>query len=300
MAGASRPFTPTRRAPPLGPQPTRAGNGAATVQPLPNGQPAAARIQSIARAKAILDILARADGDWMPLRSLAADTGLVKATVFNLVTALSELGLAEHDPRKGAYRLGLHALVYGRAVERRLDIAGALRPFLVRLCAETRETVNLALPCPTDVVIVDSLEGSQSLRVTSYAGTRALYHSTACGRALLAHQPEQVRRQILRDRPLAALTPKTTTAAKELEAILADCRRDGFVCEVEENEPGAACVAAPVFAANGDAVAAVSVAGPLSRMTPTARESIGQLLKDTLAGARAELATLYGAGRAPP
>jgi IclR helix-turn-helix domain len=50
-------------------------------------QPSDARIQSIARAKAILDVLADQHG-WVRLRDIAVRTGLVKATVFNLVTAL--------------------------------------------------------------------------------------------------------------------------------------------------------------------------------------------------------------------
>ena len=112
--------------------------------------------------------------------------GLVKTTAFNLVMALVEVRLVEHNAALGAYRLGFELMGYGRTVERRSDILGLMRPYLVRLCAKTRETVNLALPCPTDVLIVDSLEGSQSLRITSYAGTRSSYHSTACGRALLA------------------------------------------------------------------------------------------------------------------
>ena len=158
------------------------------------------RIQSIGRAKAILDVLAAANGRHVQLRDIAEATGLLKTTAFNLVTALADTGLVERDPQRG-YRLGLHALIYGRVVERQLDVVALMRPHLVQLCAETRETVNLALPCPTDVVIVESLEGGQGLRVSSYAGTRATYHSTACGRALIAHMPPAVRRKILDARP---------------------------------------------------------------------------------------------------
>ncbi len=249
-------------------------------------QPGEARIQSVARAKAILDVLAQGDAGFVSLRAIALKLGLAKTTVFNLLTALVDVGLVERDATQGAYRLGLGMLVYGRAVERRTDIVGALRPYLVRLCAATRETVNLALPCPTDVLIVDSLEGSQTLRITSYTGTRASYHSTACGRALLAHATPAVRRQVFSLLPLAPLTPHTTTDPVALEAILAECRSTGFVSEVEENETGAACVASPVFDHRGEAVAAVSIAGPLARMDVSTRRRLGALLVDTLAEAR--------------
>src|SRR5690606_37846060 len=119
---------------------------------------------------------------------------------------LVDVGLADRDSKAGAYRLSLHHVIYGKAVERRLDVAAIARSHLIRLCAATRETVNLALPGPTDAVIVESLEGSQNLRVSSYAGTRAPYHSTACGRALLAHQPASFRETIYSIGPLAPAT----------------------------------------------------------------------------------------------
>lgn len=254
-----------------------------------SGQPQeTARIQSIGRAKAILDVLASANGRHVPLREIAAATGLLKTTTFNLVTALVDTGLVERDARLG-YRLGLHALIYGRVVERQLDIVALLRPHLVQLCADTRETVNAALPCPTDVVIVESLEGGQGLCVSSYAGTRAPYHSTACGRALLSHMPAPVRRKILTLAPLLAPTPKTCVSVSGIEAILTECRRSGYVCEVEENELGAACVAAPIRGAGGEAIAAVSIAGPLSRMGAKRRGEIGRLLVQRLAAVEKQL-----------
>jgi IclR family acetate operon transcriptional repressor len=248
-----------------------------------------ARIQSIARAKAILEVLSAGDGHWVSLRDIAAGTGLAKTTAFSLTMALVDVGLVEHDPAHGAYRLGVELIGYGRAVERRTDLIGLLRPYLVKLCATTRETVNLALPCATDVLIVDSLEGSQTLRITSYAGTRASYHSTACGRALLAYGSEAMRRQVLALQPLVPLTPFTNVDPAGIDTVLSDCRRRGFVEEIEENEEGAACVGAALLDAKGDAVAAVSIAGPLTRMGRETRENIGRLLVDTLADARRAL-----------
>jgi len=240
-----------------------------------------ARIQSVARAAALLE--AMADGAWKELRVLSGATRLAKATAFNLANALVEAGLAEHDPRRGAYRLGLRHIAFGRAVERRLDVLPLARPILTRLCAETGETVNLALPRPTDALIVESLEGTRhGVRVSSYAGTAAAYHSTACGRALLAHRPEAERRALYGLGPLAAATPNTVTEPERLEALLAECRRRGFAMEREENETGACCVAAPILAPGGGAVAAVSIAGPVGRMDEASMARLGARLREAL------------------
>jgi len=249
-----------------------------------------ARIQSVARAKALLD--AMVSGEWVTLRLLAERTGLAKTTAFNLVTALVDVGLSERDAKAGAYRLSMQHLIYGKAVERRLDIPSIVRPFLIRLCATTRETVNLALPGPTDATIVESFEGTQALRVSSYSGTRAAYHSTACGRALLAHQPESFRNLIYSIGNLPAATNRTITEPEALEAILERCRTLGWATEYEENEVGGACVAAPIFDHTGDVVAAVSIAGPSSRFDAEMIERLGKLLVANLAGVTEEMSRL--------
>lgn len=263
-----------------------------TEPAIPASPVAEARIQSIARAKSLMD--AMSGGGWVTLRDLAQASGLAKTTAFNLVTALVDVGLAERDAPTGSYRLSLHHIIYGKAVERRLDIAAIARPHLIRLCATTRETVNLALPGPIDAVIVESLEGSQSLRVTSYSGTRAHYHSTACGRALLAYQSESFRQSIYGLGPLEPTTERTVTEPKALEHLLEDCRRTGWASEFEENEPGGACVAAPIFGPDGAPVASVSIAGPASRFDKPTMERMGQVLLGTLAEISRELAARSG------
>lgn len=247
------------------------------------------KIQSIGRAARLLD--AMADGRWTPLRALADAAGLAKTTAFTLVTSLVEVGLAEHDERAGTYRLGLRHLSYGRAVERRLDIVTVARPVLIELCAATGETVNLAIPQSTDVLFVDSLEGTQGVRVTSYSGQRAPYHATACGRALMAHW-ELPRRNALYERgPLEAMTPNTVIDPERLEVIFSECRERGWIHEHEEMELGACCVAAPIFLEDGEIVASVSVAGPAARMSDAKVAEIGDLLVASLAPLSRKLAS---------
>ncbi len=246
-----------------------------------------ARIQSVARAAALLD--AMASGEWVALRDLARRVGVAKTTAFNLVGALVDVGMAEHDATRGLYRLGLLHLVHGRAVERRMDMVELIRPFLVRLCAETRETVNLALPSTTDAIIVESMESNQTLRVSAYTGTRADYHATACGRALIAWRSAAFRQAIFDLGPLRLKTARTTTDLAALNALLDRCRSQGWASEFEENETGSACVAAPIFDAEGLPIASVNLAGPASRFRPQAMRELGALLVQWMAEISATL-----------
>ena len=61
----------------------------------------------------------------------------------------------------------------------------------------------------TEVVYVDRLESSQSLRLFTETGRRVPVHCTSSGKVLLAHLAEADREALLARLPLTALTPHT-------------------------------------------------------------------------------------------
>lgn len=244
------------------------------------------RIQSLARANAILGVIE--ESGTATLATIARTTGLNKTTAFYLVSSLVELGFAERVD--GGFRLGLRNLELGKAVQRRTSVIDIAKPSLNRLCIATKETVNLAVPYLLDALIVESLEGAHGLRVTSYAGTRAPYHATACGKAMLAYFDEAHRRSVYESRGLHSVTPKTLTSVSALEAELDEIRRRGHAFDLEEMEDSAQCVSAPVFSPFGDVAAAISVAGPKSRMTMETLTAIAQLIRTEAAGITQRLA----------
>lgn len=235
------------------------------------------RIQSLARANAILEVLERQG--IATLTSIARQTGLNKTTAFYLIESLVGLGFAERLDQGQGFRLGLRNLELGKAAQRRMNIIDSAKPTLTKLCLATRETVNLAVPYLLDALIVESLEGTHGVRVTSYAGTRAPYHATACGKVILANFDEASRHAIYDSRGLDPITPKTLTSIAALEAQLAEIRRAGHGFDLEEMEDSAQCVAAPVFDAFGRIAGAVSVAGPKSRATVESLTAIAALIK---------------------
>ena len=222
------------------------------------------RIQSLARASTILDIIARKGN--ASLADISAASGLNKSTAFYLVESLADLDFVDRLADRKGYCLGLHNLELGRAVQRRLDIAAASRGALVRLCHLSKETVNLAVPRVFDAMIVESLEGAHGVRATSYAGSRAAYHSTACGKAILAFLEAPTRQAIYDTRGLPAVTANTVTRQDQLEEQLAMIRSFGYSVDKEENEIGANCVAAPIHDGLGEVAGSISISGLASRL----------------------------------
>jgi len=246
----------------------------------PNSLPgnAAPRIQSLARADAILTAVMRNEGH-VSLRGLTDMVGLNKTTVFNLAESLVALGFLSRTIDPKGYRLGLRCLELGRHVSNNLPVLELCRPVLRELCHETGETVNLAVPYLEEAILVEALQSRQGVRATAYAGARSSYHSSACGKAILAFLPVERRRWLYDNVGLHPHTEFTITSRDELEAQLEDIRAGGVATEVQENELGASCVAVPIFGPSREIVAAISVTGVLHRMTDERVASMAEMLR---------------------
>ena len=261
-------------------RPTR---GAAEARKIRTGAPAAKpRIQSLARADAILSAVAGAPDGTARLQDLSRALELNRTTVFNLAESLVALGFLIKDRSTNRYRLGLRNIELGRAVTRRSDMLARCRPALVRICHQTGETVNLAVPHLSSALIIESYEGRHGVRATAYAGTRSAYHSSACGKALLAKLAPAVRRQIYEIAGLKRLTQRTITDIEALERDLQTVGRKGYAVEIEENEVGAFCVAMSLADPFGEPLAAISVAGVTQRMAPDTIARFAALLKEEM------------------
>lgn len=193
---------------------------------------------------------------------LARRTNLSKSTAYRVLGMLERNDMVERIGT--AYRLGsrLHELglaVYAPGQDRVRD---QLLPYLTDLFESTRQTVHLGVLYGDEVVYLAKLYGHRTMAAPSRIGGRLPAHCTAVGKALLAYRPSGGR--VLDGRPLPALTPRSITDPAVLSAELIRIRHEGIAVEREESRLGMTCVAAPVFGRNGQPVAALSVAAPLT------------------------------------
>jgi DNA-binding IclR family transcriptional regulator len=241
------------------------------------------RIQSLCRADRILSAVAGAGSDGIRLAALSKAVGLNKTTTFNIVETLLALGYVKHDPARKAYSLGFRLVQLGLASHRQIDLVEIAADVLTRLCVETRETVNLAVPAPRFAVIVDSREGSHNIRMTAYTGTPAPYHAAACGKAILAFMPQPSREAVLRGTTTEAITVHTKTRSAEIERELEAVRREGLAFDLEEMEIAAHCVAAPILDETGAVCGSISVAGLRDRLPLAALRDTGRRIRQEIA-----------------
>jgi IclR family acetate operon transcriptional repressor len=203
-------------------------------------------------------------------------------------------GLVRFDYGLSVWRVGVAAFTIGAAFARSRDLHALARPYLRRLMEATGETANIYVLEEGGVICVGQMECRHMMRAITQVGGRIAAHGSAAGKAILSFLDPEDRQQAMGSTPLISITERTLVNPKALQAALDAARVAGYALDDEEHAMGVRCAAAAVLDETGHPVAALSVSGPLSRMTD-------EKLADTARKARAAAAELTRAfGGAPP
>lgn len=209
-------------------------------------------------------------------------------TAHRLVTTLVSAGyVVQHSDRR--YALSSKITELARKSQPAVGLVEVAHPHLERLMLRCGETVNLGVFRDGDVVYVDRVVTDQMMGFSVRVGTRVPALSTALGRAMLAHvRPELQERYLER----AASTGSMGAADEgKLKRMLRNVAARGFSEEDGEFATEIACFGAPVFDSRGRAVAAVSIAGPRSRIR-SRKADLVEMVQQAAAGISDELADL--------
>jgi len=221
-------------------------------------------IKSLDRAVDVLDHLSTLPG--ATLSELSRDLGQSPATVYRVLVTLEQRGLVDCDSDGQVWHIGAQAFVIGARFLRRTSLMDRATPILRDLMAETGETANLAVPRDTTVVFVSQVECYHSIRAFFPPGSASPMHASGIGKALLAQMTPAQLDRLLTDAPLQAFTEHTITTPDALLAELERTRARGFAIDDQEKNLGMRCIAAPVVNWTGEAVAGLSISGPVPRV----------------------------------
>lgn len=197
-------------------------------------------------------ILATLESGPASLNQLVAGTGLSRPTAHRLAVALEHHAMVTRD-EAGMFVLGprLNDLAAAALGDR---LGAASGPVLARLCESTGESAQLFRRQGVDRVCVAVAERPTGLRDTIPVGETLSMQAGSAAQVLMAWEdPERLTR----------LLPSARFSASTLAGV----RRRGWAQSVGEREAGVASVSAPVRSPRGRVIAAVSVSGPIERLT---------------------------------
>jgi DNA-binding IclR family transcriptional regulator len=186
------------------------------------------------------------------LAQLTAATGLARPTVHRIAVALERHRLLTRDSQ-GRFILGprITELAAAAGEDRLLAVA---QPVLIHLRDLTGESAQLYRRQGDSRICVAAAERAAGLRDTVPVGTALPMTAGSAAQVLLAwEEPERMHRGL--------------RGAAFTATALAQVRRRGWAASVAEREPGVASVSAPVRGQGAKIIAAVSVSGPIGRLT---------------------------------
>ncbi|MBV9089144.1 MAG: IclR family transcriptional regulator [Mycobacteriaceae bacterium] len=193
----------------------------------------------------------------LTLAQVVRRTGLPRSSAHRMLDRLVQLRWLRRNGRD--YELGMRLVELGSLAVHQDRLHRAATPLLHELHRSTGLVVHLAVLDGTDVVYLDKVGDRMTAAIPTRVGGRQPAHCAAVGKAILAYA----------EQPQVDLTASKTRysigSRAQLTAELAKARAHGVAFDREESLAGFGCVAAPI-GGPGEAVAAVSVCGPMNRM----------------------------------
>ena len=210
----------------------------------------------------LVEALREADG--AGVTELADRVDMGKSAVHNHLSTLREYGYVVKEG--DTYRTGLKFLEVGGQRRKRMELYDAAESRVNELAQRSGELCNLLTEERGVGVYLYRAKGDDAVDLDTHAGRRTHLHTTALGKAILAHLPRSRVEEILDRRGLPAETERSITDRATLFEELDRVRERGHAVDDEERLAGLRCVAVPVRTSDGRVLGAISISSPRSRM----------------------------------
>jgi len=226
-----------------------------------NGEPGRT-VKTTRTSFEIIELLQEHDG--ARVTEVATALGLAKSTAHNHLSTLASM---EYLVKEGdCYYVGTRFLGIAKYVRNRKAAYDLAEPKVEQLAEETGELTQFAIEEHGQAVYLHRAAGERAVRTDTGISQRVSLHTTAAGKAILAHLPAERVDEIVEQRGLPARTEHTITDRDALHEELAAVRDRGYALNREERIVGLRAIGAPVRSADGDVIGSISVAAPSNRM----------------------------------
>lgn len=212
--------------------------------------PSVKGVSAVERALAVLTAFRRGDGA-VSLADLARRTGLVKSTIMRLAVSLEQYRLLARLP-DGSYRLDAETLRLGTAYQQAFNLSDHVAPALGELATKTGETASFYVSHGDERLCLFRVESANPIRMHVQPGDTRPMDKSAIAQVLRKYAD----RLPLPDDNLPLFTSGIT-------------------------DPHSAALAMPVFGIGDTLVGALSISGPVSRLTSARAEQSKDLLVET-------------------
>ena len=267
------------------------------------------RVPAAQRTVLLLQALGRA-GSPMTAQALADRLGIPRSSTYQLLEVLESQGFVVHFPEEKRWSLGVAAFELGSAYLRHDPLERFAQPLLNRLLLTVQGLKPGGFAAVGQVGILDGadllylLKGQTqvhtqaNLQVVTDVGVRLPAHLTASGRSMLALLEKSQLRAVYpggNDQKLSVRTDAGPGTIRDLNAVLAAERENGYSTESGMVTDGWASVAAAAVNHLGLPVAAFAITYRTDRLDGAEPALVQQLISPMVRQAARDLSKRLGA-----
>lgn len=232
------------------------------------------------RALLILEYVAERRAP-VAIREIADELHIPKPTVHRIVATLIGRGYLTRWPGRTVTIAGRLVGLAGAILQSYAE-SSAVHAVLRDLARRVGESVSIAGAMDGEVVYLHSVGSTAPLALYFGRGQRAPLHCTSSGKVHLAHLSREALETFLSKAPLHAYTPHTVVDPDALRAELQEVRRRGYASSDEEYVAGVVGAAVPITDHHDRLLAALTMAGPVTRHD---KATVQQLVSELKAAA---------------
>jgi DNA-binding IclR family transcriptional regulator len=233
-----------------------------------------AATNSLERALLLLKVIEQTPGG-LRNADISRQLKIPKSSCTYIVSRLEREGYLIQDPVSRRYKIGLTPIALAHGALREVGIRTVAEPALYKLTSQTGLSAGIGILRRGRVLLVDRVEGPRFVdRAIEAAAGRTSYqvraqrdigrvlpvHSTALGKVLLAFLPRQQVMDMLAKYGIASAAT-TIVSKKRLLGELDLVRKQRYAIADGEVYSDLRALSVPIFDADGEARAAVSVNG---------------------------------------
>jgi DNA-binding IclR family transcriptional regulator len=244
---------------------------------------------SLDRALGVLECLGK-HSEGLGISELAAEMGLSLNFVYRVTQSLTVHGYLQRDADK-RFRVGAKLVSLCQPVTDDVPLTEAVMPALRWLSGQTGEAAHVGIIAGAEGLVLERVIGRALIKFYVERGSRFPLHTSAPGKVMLAFTPEKERETIIGQMKFERFQPWTIGTREEFAECLETVRAQGYATDAGEHLEGHHCLGAPIFDAEGIAVASLWITGPSQRLSedlmlkvsPAARRA-GEMASAALAG----------------
>ena len=234
--------------------------------------------QLLDRAVAVIRHLAAAGEAGDRLGGIAEALGLNLSTAHRILGALERHSLVEREGATRSYRLGVALFALGAQAADGAGMRRLCRTALLRISAETQETVFLMVRSSLDAVCVDRVEGTYMIEtLTRHVGGQIPLGVGSAGVSILAFLPGAEADVVLKAN--AERYQQFGLSSEQIRSLLPEIQQNGYAVTWNWMIDGVSAVAMPIRPAGREVTAAIAINLTTARLTPDRLTTLVRLLQ---------------------